>query len=238
MHYHGSNFIPNQRREKLLQISQSELRKCIFCDKNDHKATDCKKIANVEERRKIISTKRLCFNCTGRQHRASECRSNKRCQYCEGRDHTSVCDKNIESTPNLSTAEQNVIYPIVMVKVNGIKCRALLDTGSGSSYASSTLIKRIKKKPTRTETKQIEMMLHVSTKKINIYNVDICDVQEKFNLRTEISEIEKSVLLTLPNPNLSKIAQRFSYLRGVRIEDVDTKDQLPMPIPVLPSMLR
>jgi hypothetical protein len=33
---------------------------------------------------------------------------------------------------------------MVVVRVNGIKCRALLDTGAGSPYASSVLLKRIK----------------------------------------------------------------------------------------------
>ena len=30
--------------------------------------------------------------------------------------------------------------PVVAVEINGVKCRALLDTGAGSSYASSALI--------------------------------------------------------------------------------------------------
>ena len=128
----------------------------------------------------------------------------------------------------MSTGEGNVIYPIVMVNVNGIKCRALLDTRSGSSYASSTLIQRINQKPTRTTTKQIEMMLHITTKKMNIYSVDISDINGKFHLSTDISEIEKSVLLSLPNPNSNKLVKRFTHLKGVKLDDVDTKGQLPV----------
>ena len=40
-----------------------------------------------------------------------------------------------------------VVYPVVVVEVAGIKCRALLDSGAGSSYASAALLERIGAKP-------------------------------------------------------------------------------------------
>jgi hypothetical protein len=46
-----------------------------------------------------------------------------------------------------------------MVEVDGIKTHALLDTGAGSSYASSSLPNAFKRKPKAVKTKQIEMML-------------------------------------------------------------------------------
>ena len=54
------------------------------------------------------------------------------CQVCDARNHTSICDKKPEQVL-LATGEQGVIYPIIIVRVNGVKCRALLDTGAGSS---------------------------------------------------------------------------------------------------------
>ena len=44
----------------------------------------------------------------------------------------------------------DVAYPVVVVEIEGVKCRALLDTGSGSSFASSTLLNTIGKKHGRT----------------------------------------------------------------------------------------
>ncbi len=72
--------------------------------------------------------------------------------------------------------QSSEIYPVVVVEVEGIKCRALLDTGSGNSYVSSTLMNLTKKKPARQEIKTIEMMLHTTTKKIDVCNVQITDV--------------------------------------------------------------
>ena len=39
----------------------------------------------------------------------------------------------------LASTESSVIYPMTIIEVNGIKCPALLGTGSGSSYASEAI---------------------------------------------------------------------------------------------------
>ena len=91
-------------------------------------------VKTVTERRKILSDKKLCFNSTGAKHRAAECRSAKTCLKCKNKHHTSICGKlaDNKSEPMLVTTEANVTYPVVIIKVNGVKCRALLDTGSRS----------------------------------------------------------------------------------------------------------
>ena len=52
-----------------------------------------------------------------------------------------------------------MVYPVVLVEVDGIRCRALLDTGAGSSYASETLINKLNRKPDRKEQKRMKMMI-------------------------------------------------------------------------------
>ena len=149
-------------------------RTCVYCDKPDHKSTDCSSVAKPGDRRQILQRKRLCFNCTGSGHRASECKSRSKCRVCDGRHHSSICDKPPKE--NLMTAnqenEQQVIYPVVVVDVNGVKCRALLDSGSGSSYASAVLLKAIGVKPISSGVRQIEMMLSTKTRRMAIYNIN------------------------------------------------------------------
>ena len=53
-----------------------------------------------------------------------------------------------------------VTYPVLVIEVEGVKCRALIDTGAGSSYESSNLINKINKKPIRRESKRIETLMH------------------------------------------------------------------------------
>ena len=128
---------------------QSKLRsgnQCVYCEDDNHRGINCTKVTSVHERQKILSEKKLCFNCTGTRHRADECRSKLRCQICDRKHHTSICHKQENKTNPLLVATGiptgNVTYSVVVVEVEGIKCRALLDTGAGSSYASAALLDR------------------------------------------------------------------------------------------------
>ena len=71
--------------------------------------------------------------------------------------------------------DQSPVYPMVVVKVMGVQCRAVLDTLAGSSYVSAGLIDYIKAKKSGDVTCDIEMMFASTKKKISIYNIDIHD---------------------------------------------------------------
>ena len=62
------------------------------------------------------------------------------------------------------------------MKVDGIKCKAFLDTRAGSSYMSSSLANRLKKNPSRKDYKQIETMLHTTTTKVEVYEVEVSNL--------------------------------------------------------------
>ena len=121
-----------------------------------------------------------------------------------------------------------MIYPVVIVKVEGIKCRALLDTGTGSSYASSTLLQLIKKKPIRQDYKRIEMMMQSTTRVMDIYNLQITDLGDHFSLNSEVSKVDRQVLLTLANPEYEKVLEKYSHLKGVKMNEEDKKTKLPV----------
>ena len=95
----------------------------------------------VAERKEVLRKKKRCFNSTGGYHHAAECRVRTGCLNCGANHHSSICNKkSAEQQALLTTNEQGIVYPVVVVKVNGVKCRALLDTGAGNSYISSKLI--------------------------------------------------------------------------------------------------
>ena len=79
------------------EFKNSELkpkpRVCIYCEKSEHKASDCESVSSIKERRLIPARKKPCFNCTGSQQRASECLSNRTCFSCKGKHHKSICYK-------------------------------------------------------------------------------------------------------------------------------------------------
>ena len=124
--------------------------------------------------------------------------------------------------------ESEVIYPVVLLEVDGIKTRALLDTGAGSSYASARLINALHKQPTETKTKRIEMMLGSTTTKVEIYNVKIKSIDGDFSMDVNVTKVDKPQLMHLDNPNYETLLKKHSYLNGVQINDVDVNPHLPV----------
>lgn len=123
---------------------------------------------------------------------------------------------------------RSVCYPVVLVEVNGIKCRALLDTGAGSSYASSALIDSIKVKPQRAEKRRIEMMIGSVTKVVQIYGIRVKNLEGDFALEVEASKVDKDKLLVLENPRYAEMIAKYSHLEGVEMNDNDEKAMLPV----------
>ena len=205
-------------QQKPYQISKSS-RKCVYCSSEGHRSAECDTILTFEDRKKFLAAKHLCFNCTGPSHRASECKSTSKCRLCNKRHHTSICDApKVDEHDTVKTAhtegDNEVIYPIVMVQIDGIKTHALLDTGAGSSYASSSLTNALKRKPKAVKTKQIEMMLGSTTTRVEIYAANLKSLDQKFELEIEVSKVDKPELMKLNNPNYAHLLEKFKHLNG------------------------
>ena len=128
----------------------------------------------------------------------------------------------------LTTNTSLVTYPVLVIKAEGVKCRTLIDTGAGSSYASSKLINKVNKKPIRKETKRIETLMDSVVKKSEIYHFEIGDINQEFKIGIEINKLEKEVLLELPNPNYPEIQKSYNHLKDIIINDTVTKKELPV----------
>ena len=128
----------------------------------------------------------------------------------------------------VASARCSVNYPGVVVNVGGIQCRALLDTGAGSSYASAALLDRLGKQPVRKEFRRIEMMLSATEREIEVHQVVIKSLSGDFHLQTEVTKVNRNVLLKLENPGYKQIVQQYNHLKGVEMDDVDMKQELPV----------
>ena len=98
--------LPRKKRSEFPSGSSynTQQRTCVYCDKPDHKSIDCGSVTKPGERRQILQRKRLCFNCTGSGYRASECKSRSKCRVCDGKHHSSICEKPPKE--NLMTTNQ------------------------------------------------------------------------------------------------------------------------------------
>ena len=97
----------------------------------------------------------------------------KLAKFFNEKDHTCICKKG--SNMLLTTNTIHVTYPLVVIEVEGVKCRALIDTGAGSSHVLSKLISRLNKKPIREESKRTETLIHSVVQKTAIYELQIRD---------------------------------------------------------------
>ena len=225
---------------KLYQArDQDKLRGCVYYEDKNHKSSECTKVTTISERRQILAKHRLCFNCTGGKHRAAECPSKKGCQQCDRRHHMSICDQTTRREQNcgedgnskkLYTTNESSegVFPVVNVHVNGILCRALIDSGAGSSYASARLVHELHLRPVDVQTKQIDMLMSSKQVRLETYEVKIESTINEFSMTTRCTKVDKSELLFLENPNYENIIQSYPHLKGVTIEDRDKKPKLPV----------
>ena len=120
-----------------------------------------------------------------------------------------------------------VIHPVVVVKINGYKFRALLDSGASHSYASATAIDLIDASLKSTGLRQIAMLTGVTTRTMQVFGVVISSVASDFELEGDVTKVNKKEFLILENPRYNQLIEGSSHLKGVRMDDVDEKAKLP-----------
>ena len=104
------------------------------------------------------------------------------------------------------------MHPVVVVRINRYKFRALLDSGASHSYASSTAINLTHAKLKSTGLRQIAMLTGVTTRAMQVYKVKIQSLSGDFDLGVNITKIEKKELLSLDNPKYKEVLSKYSHL--------------------------
>ena len=179
------------------------------------------KIITILDRKEMIKKQKLCYNCCKFGHHVNKCHS-KSCRKCGAKHHTLICDKTNSTKleegklKSLGTFEtKSVIHPTIICDVNGVKARALIDTGAGRSYISTYLIKKLNSKPLRREKRLIEQMYG--------------SVVDNFGMVVPCINAEKEVLMYLPNLNIPELKGKNTEVKRIPFADENTtKDYLPV----------
>ena len=138
-----------------------------------------------------------------------------------------IVEQNI--TPQfvkLTANDNHVTYALVIIDIEDITYGALIDTKTGASYTSSTVIDRLNKKTIRKQYKRTKTIMSSSTKSISVYSVEIRDSDREFKFQAEINNLEKSVLLKLPNPEYQILQNSYHYVKDIKINDHNKKTDL------------
>lgn len=81
-----------------------------------------------------------------------------------------------------SSRDDAVVYPVVAVEVEAVRCRALLDTGAGSSFASATLLDLVGATLGKRHVSKIKMMLGMATGEVELTHVKVASLERDFRL--------------------------------------------------------
>ena len=78
----------------------------------------------------------------------------------------------------------------------------------------------------RKETEQIEMMTHKTVGKIDVSEDKIKDLSGSLRFKSEVSKVEREMLLALPNPNCEAVLKQHQHLQKITMTDMDKKTEL------------
>ena len=140
-----------QRKSGFYYAKDGDRRKraCVYCDAETRNSKDCLTVTDIDQRKKLLAEKKLCFNCTGTKHRAADCKSVHKCSKCNMKHHSSICTMKDQLLTASGSNGGPLVYPVVVVSVEGIKC----------SYASAALLDLLPKRTRKKEVRRVEMML-------------------------------------------------------------------------------
>ena len=82
----------------------SQRANCCYC-RESHFPSACKSVTGVETRKQVLRREGRCYVCLKRNHLSRDCRSNTRCNQCNGRHHTSLCQR-AQGQTNVTTSDR------------------------------------------------------------------------------------------------------------------------------------
>ncbi|XP_055701708.1 uncharacterized protein LOC129800984 [Phlebotomus papatasi] len=106
-----------EKKSKVLVTAEAVLKPCNLCNSTEHMAKDCGSFvkASVDQRWKILTSKKLCFLCLGKNHSAPECRKKQKCKINDcGKKHHEMLHKEVEQS-----VQQTEANPSTSVTVDG-----------------------------------------------------------------------------------------------------------------------
>ena len=87
-----------------------------------------------------------------------------------------------------SVDADKVIYPVVVIKVGGIECRALLDFCSSSCYASAKLLDMLGQRPTEIKPKRVEMLMASTTARMEVFKSTVSSRSGDYKLEVNLTK--------------------------------------------------
>ncbi|XP_068726487.1 uncharacterized protein [Montipora capricornis] len=124
----GSN-VP-KGKSRLYHADERKPRTCVYCERGDHVSSACTHLTTLDERKRFLARKGMCFNCTGTKHRAADCRS---CSTEYGQIIEQQKSEGIVEEANESPQEKEFYIPhkpVVRIGAESTKLRVVYDASA------------------------------------------------------------------------------------------------------------
>ena len=72
------------------------------------------------------------------------------------------------------------------------------------------------------------MMMGVTTKPVELFNVNISSLKRDFTINREVTKVHKRELLSLENPRYKQCLDKYEHLKGVEMDNLDNKNIMPV----------
>ena len=179
-----------------------------------HRSWECDSVTSPAERRQILQSKRLCFICSGMQHSVSQCRGHVSCTYSKKKAllvHLRLFDnswmpnnKQWWSGLNCNPIRRENVSSIVLVKVNGLIRRALLDTLATASHASGYISDWL------NVALSYSLICWIQT----VVQVQVSDTKGNYTIPLRENWVDHAELLCMENLNYREIIRKYHHLKG------------------------
>jgi hypothetical protein len=155
--------VSTKLRKSKRQTKQRPEAFCAFCKARGHWAPDCQQITDTKERIEKLKATNRCFLCLNWGHSARQCakKGKAMCTVCKGPHHKSICnpdqtnDTQVHPTNVMSVSKVDVALPnftylqitrVRIVEPTGLSklVRCVLDSGSQTSFVSTSIINALK----------------------------------------------------------------------------------------------
>ncbi|XP_053667343.1 uncharacterized protein LOC128716761 [Anopheles marshallii] len=125
--------------------------KCPLQCVEDHRLSSCPVFIakDVQQRREVVTTKGLCWNCLSNTHQVRACKSGYTCRTCRERHH-SLLHRAPSATVTMAAHldDEKVFLETAQIHIrddygNNHEARALLDSGSMSNFISDEFARKL-----------------------------------------------------------------------------------------------
>lgn len=216
---------------------------CSMC-KGDHRLYECSafKSKSPKDRNSIVKSLKLCENCLKPGHKVEECKLVGSCRSCKRRHNSLLHSPSYSDAP---TSSQTVVMSSTQTSTNVLLCtakvqisnpvtkntmtiKALLDSGSQSSFITNLVKQKLNLTPLPAPNVSI---VGIGNTSLNV-NVERCAI----NLQSNTNPFNVTMYcLCLPqiSDNIPKVAFDTKHLNLPKCELADPSFNVPSPIDML-----